>query len=75
LDKFLTISTIDGGGTTEVLSGSLTTESIVQGSLVIGGADSQAMRAVPEPGMICLMIAAFFVLILKRLITTKSSKI
>jgi hypothetical protein len=52
-----TVNTIDGGGTTEVLAGSLTAASIVQDTLVIGGAESQTMQTVPEPGMLGLMAA------------------
>lgn len=52
-----TVSSINGGGTTVVLSGTLTAESIVQDSLTIGSLGSQASQTVPEPGMLALIAA------------------
>jgi hypothetical protein len=54
------VGRIEGNGTTAVLSGSLTAESIVQDTLIIGGtaANNSNAAAVPEPGSFLLLVSA-----------------
>jgi fibronectin-binding autotransporter adhesin len=51
-----TVSTINGAGITQVLTGSLTATSIVQDTLIIGGGSAAA--AVPEPCTLVLLVLA-----------------
>jgi autotransporter-associated beta strand protein len=51
-----TVSAITGDGVTEVLSGSLTTSSLTQGTLAVGGA--RIGSTVPEPGTLILLLMA-----------------
>jgi hypothetical protein len=53
------VERIQGGGTTKVTAGSLTAESIVQDTLIIGAATGGS-AAVPEPGSLALTVSAIF---------------
>jgi hypothetical protein len=74
-----TVNSIAGGGTTEVLSGSLTANSIVQDSLVIGnrssaGSASNLTPSVPEPGIFILLTAGLLGLVLRKIGGAKSTR-
>jgi hypothetical protein len=51
LDGTHSISSITGNGTTEVLAGSLTVQSLEQDTLVIGHSATAAAQTIPEPGV------------------------